>query len=75
MTFLIFLLINDSGLCAAVSQHESMVRVAVNGRLESVFNYSGMMVCYYVLSNVIDTATGKKPAIGDLNGNGIPAVW
>jgi para-nitrobenzyl esterase len=40
--------------------------------LSYVFNYPGTMAYYYLLGYVIDPATGKKPVIGDLNGNGVP---
>jgi para-nitrobenzyl esterase len=39
--------------------------------LSYVFNYPGTMAYYYLLGYVIDPATGKKPVIGDLNGNGV----
>ncbi|MBI5550625.1 MAG: carboxylesterase family protein, partial [Desulfobacterales bacterium] len=36
-----------------------------------LFNYPGTFISNYLFNLVLDPATGRRPAIGDLNGNGV----
>jgi para-nitrobenzyl esterase len=39
--------------------------------LSYIFNYPGTAPYYYLTGYIIDPATGQRPVIGDLNGNGV----
>ena len=41
------------------------------GEIPYLFNYPATFVSNYLFNLVLDPATGRRPAIGDLNGNGV----